>query len=124
MSSTLTHDDNPAGFQIRSYQPGCIKVNDTLFTHSLILSATTLISDWRPQHIANLTAADFNPILTLKPTILLLGTGATLVFPPVTCYGELINQGIGVEIMNTSAACHTYTALTAENRNVVAALLL
>ncbi len=124
MSSVLTRDDNPASYQIHSYQPGRIKINTRLFTQSLILSATTLISDWRPQQLSDLMAADFAAIIALRPDILLLGTGATLEFPSISCYGELINLGIGVEIMNTGAACRTYTALTAENRNVIAALLL
>jgi len=50
--------------------------------------------------------------------------GITLQFPALETYGDLINHGIGIEIMDTAAACRTYNALTAENRQVAAALIL
>ena len=120
----LNMDDNKANFQIRGFIPGTIKINDQTFTHSVIVTPATLITDWQPQSLAALTAAHFQTILEIKPHILLIGTGAELIFPDIAIYGQLINSGIGVEIMSTSAACRTYNALTAENRNVAAALLL
>jgi uncharacterized protein len=120
----LTLDDNQAAYQIRAYKPGFIKVNDVTYTQSLIVSPTQLITDWNPQAMAELSKDDLQKIIPLKPAILLIGTGESLCFPPVELYGELINQGIGVEIMDTSAACRTYNALTSENRNVVAALII
>jgi uncharacterized protein len=121
---SLTLDDNQATYQIRAYQPGFLQVNDTVFTQSLIISPTQLITDWHPQTIDELNQADLQRIIPLHPAILLIGTGSTLSFPEVELYGDLINQGIGVEIMDTSAACRTFTALTAENRNVIAALII
>jgi uncharacterized protein len=120
----LMLDENQAAYQIHAYKPGFIQVNQETLTHSVIISPTKLITDWPPQTLAELLAEDLRIILTLKPTILLIGTGATLTFPAVELYGELLNQGIGVEIMDTSAACRTYNALTAESRNVIAALII
>lgn len=117
-------DSNSANFQIRGFQPGQILVNDTILTHSIIISAEKLIENWKPQTIAELTAADFSQVIELKPIILLLGTGSELVFPPLEIYGDLLNHGIGVEIMSSAAAARTYNALTAEGRNVVAALII
>jgi uncharacterized protein len=121
---SLILDDNSAKFQIRAYKAGSIQVNDTIYTQSIIVSPQTLITDWPPQTLAELTQQHLDIILTLKPDILLLGTGENLTFPPLANYGELINHGIGVEIMNTHAAARTYNALTAEDRNVVAALII
>jgi uncharacterized protein len=121
---TLSLDENSAAYQIRAYKPGFLQVNEITYTASLIISSEKIIPNWRPQTLTQLTAADFDEILNLRPTILLIGTGSTLVFPSVELYGHLINQGIGVEIMNTSAACRTYNALAAEGRNVMAALLI
>lgn len=120
----LELDENHAQFQIRSYTPGRIQINERVFTRSVILSPQQLIEDWTPQVIAELTAATLHPILTLKPDVLLIGTGSTMVILAPDLYGELINQGIGVEFMATSAACRTFNALSAEHRNVVAALIL
>ena len=124
MSSLLRLDDNRAKYQIRGYKPGIIQVNDERLTQSIIISAEKLITDWPPQHINELTKEHLYIITTLRPAILLIGTGATLQFPATDVYGDLINQGIGVEIMDTSAACRTYNALTAEERNVAAALII
>jgi len=121
---TLSLDENHANYQIRAYQKGKIKINEDFFTKSLIVSPTTLILDWRPQNMADLKKEDLQIIIPLSPAILLIGTGSELIFPDLEIYGDLINEGIGVEVMDTAAASRTYTALTAEDRNVVAALML
>jgi len=120
----LELDENQAGYQIRAFKPGLIQVNDITFTQSIIISPDQLIENWAPQTAAALSAHALQLAVALKPDILLIGTGATHVFLPVEIYGELINQGIGVEIMDTSAACRTYNVLSAENRRVVAALII
>ena len=121
---SLTLDENNANYQIRAYQPGQIQVNDQIYTRSLIVSPTNLITDWEPQLFSELTRAHLDAIIKMEPAILLIGTGSDIHFPPIDLYGDLMNHGIGVEIMDTRAACHTYNALTAEDRNVVAALII
>lgn len=121
---SLTLDNNSATYQIRAFKIGSIQVNETVYTNSLIVAPDKLITDWRPQQVSELKQEDFTAVLTLKPAIFIIGTGATLTFPPIELYGELINHGIGVEVMDTSAACRTYNVLSAEGRNVMAALLL
>jgi uncharacterized protein len=122
--AALDLDNNSSYYQIRAYKPGSIQVNETIITSSIIISPSELISNWYPQTVKDLSAASFTPVLALKPDILLIGTGSKLVFLPVEIYGELINQSIGVEIMDTRAACRTFNALSAENRRVAAALVI
>lgn len=122
--STFTLDENNATYQIRAYQPGSIQINEKNYTRSVIVSSDHLIDDWAPQSISDLNFESFAPIVLMKPDVLLIGTGSQLIFLPIEIYGELINLGIGVEVMNTAAACRTYNALTAENRHVAAALLV
>jgi len=120
----LNLDENNAIYQIRAYQPGLLQINEQKFTHSVIITPSRLIDDWSPQFFSELNAESLSIIKTLKPDILLLGTGSTMVYVPPEIYGELINAGIGVETMATQAACRTYNALSAENRNVAAALII
>lgn len=122
--ATLDLDQNNANFQIRAYRPGFLQINEKTLTRSVIVTPSQLIEDWSPQTIEELSVDALAIIATLKPDILLLGTGSKLVFPALASYGDLINQQIGVEIMDTAAACRTYNALSAENRNVVAALII
>lgn len=121
---TLTLDENSAKYQIRAYKPGTIKINDQLLHQSIIISSDELIDNWEPQTIHELKAQHLTEIAKKKPNILIIGTGDKLQFPALEIYGELMNQGIGVEIMNTHAACRTLTALTAEGRHVIAALII
>lgn len=121
---SLSLDENQAEFQIRAYEPGKIQINDLSYSHSVIVTPYKLIDHWRPQQISELTRADLAIVSELSPAILLIGTGTVLEFPDLEIYGELINEGIGIEVMDTRAACRTYNALTAENRNVAAALII
>lgn len=121
---SLTLDDNNALYQIRAYKPGAITINDTTINNSVIITPTRLVENWPPQTVETLTSESLAFIAEVRPDILLIGTGATMVFLPAELYGHLINLGIGVEFMDTSAACRTYNALSAENRNVAAALII
>lgn len=121
---TLSLDNNQAKYQIRAYEPGIIKINDQLFTRSIIVTPDQLITDWPPQTLTELNYAHLKMIRELRPSILLLGTGNSLKFPAIEIYGDLINENIGVEVMDTHAACRTYNALTSENRHVIAALII
>ena len=122
--TTLNLDDNQAQYQIHAYRPGHIKINDESYTQSVIISPNQLITDWQPQTINELSKQSFDIILTLKPSVLLIGTGNEHIFLAPEIYGDLMNHGIGVEIMSTGAACRTYNALSSENRNVAAALII
>lgn len=120
----LTLDENNASYQIRAYKPGLIQVNEHILTQSIIIAPEKLIENWEPQQISDLKKEHLASVLEMHPNILIIGTGAKLQFPPLEMYGDLMNKGIGVEIMDTSAACRTYNALTAEGRNVVAAIII
>ncbi len=76
------------------------------------------------QNIDELTADSLSMIAALKPDVVLIGTGSSHIIISAQIFGDLINQGIGVEVMETRAACRTFNALSAENRNVVAALII
>ena len=83
-----------------------------------------LITDWTPVNTDDLTADHFEELIEFEPEVVILGTGEHLHFPHPSVTAELLTQGIGVEVMDTSAACRTYNVLLSEGRQVVAALLL
>jgi uncharacterized protein len=74
--------------------------------------------------IEGLAADHFAAIVELAPEIVLLGTGARFTFPMPALLAPLYKAGIGVEAMDTPAACRTYNILLGEGRNVVAALIV
>ena len=117
-------EDNPAdGFFIRKYDDEKIIINDRGFDSSLIICPDQVIEHWQPRSIESLALEHVDELLTLKPEIAIIGTGSKLVFPSVEVYSSLIQQGIGVEIMDTGAACRTYNILMSEGRRVVAGLI-
>ena len=117
--------DRPATLHVvRGYAPGVLRIGERELARSVIVSAHTLIEDWRPQHIGELTAADLEPALALEPQVLLLGSGARQVFPPPELLARLYAARIGFEVMDTGAACRTYNVLVGEGRDVAAALII
>lgn len=120
----FAEDSNDARYLIRAYAAGRITVNEDALTRSLIVSAEQLIRDWEPQQFEELTAVHLQTVIELRPEILLLGTGARLRFPHPSLLAELHNHGIGIEVMDTAAACRTYNILVSEGRRVAAALLM
>ena len=119
------HLDAPGGVNlIRGYGPGQLRIGETTHGSSVIVTATTLIERWRPTSAAEITTADLEPLLGLAPEVVLLGTGARQQFPDVQVLRLLYEQRIGVEVMDTSAACRTFNVLVAEGRSVAAALIV
>jgi uncharacterized protein len=117
-------DQHPTANLITHVGPDGIRVGQHRITRSAIVSATALIPDWPVNTIEALDWEALGPALRLDPEILLLGTGARAVFPASSLFAELAGRGIGLEAMDTAAACRTYNVLVFEDRPVVAALIL
>ncbi len=109
---------------ITGYDAGFIAVNGRRLTKSFLLMPKRLIEDWSPAGFDVLREADFESIATLGCPVVLLGTGARQRFPAPVLMRSLIDRRIGVEVMDTHAACRTYNILMAEGRDVAAALIL
>ena len=81
-------------------------------------------SGFAPGGFGALSEQDFEGLLASSPEIVLLGSGATQRFPHPGAFAPLMRARVGVEVMDTRAACRTYNILIAEGRNVVAALIV
>lgn len=92
-------------------------------TRSLVVTPQTVL-DWPPETFADLDARHMEPVLELGPEIVVLGTGEQQRFPSKDVLAAATNIGIGVEVMDTAAACRTYNVLVGEGRAVAAALLM
>ena len=111
-------------YQIERYRPGEITINSTDYHHSLILKADQLFTPWRPKTLENVYHDDWSLILKWQPEILLLGTGLQFKMASARILAPLIDAQIGVECMDTHAACRHFIALNADGRDVAAALLI
>jgi uncharacterized protein len=120
----LSLEKNDIKYQITTYVPNNnLIINEKIYTHSVLISPNKL-QRWQPQLFKELKNEHFTEIKKLQPEAIIFGSGAELQFPELYLYADLINNNIGVEIMNTAAACRTYSIVAAEERNIVIALLL
>ncbi len=119
------HLESGAGANlVRHYGPGHIAVNADDYRVSLIVLPDRLIRDWPPQTFAELQTEHFETLAALRPEVVVLGTGARLRFPDPALTRPLIEARIGLEVMDTAAACRTYNILVSEGRIVAGALLM
>ncbi len=118
------HQTPGAGLQLFSgYGAGYVSVNNVRYEQCVVVTPQT-VSEWPVDGFEALAAADFGFIAELKPEIVILGTGARQRFPGPELRRALAASGAGVEVMDTPAACRTYTLLASAGRKVVAAIVL
>jgi uncharacterized protein len=117
-------DDNPLGkHRINAYSRDGLVISETRYTGSVIVTPDSIINDWGPRTFADLAVQHIQALVNLEPEIILLGTGASLQFPDDDILQPVYSGEIGLEIMDTGAACRAYNFLSAEGRKVIAALL-
>lgn len=122
------HPDKSDAQNIRGYGPGWIAVNnDKLFT-SLLIGSSGLRLDWECDGFASLNAKHFAVVAehakAMDAEMVIFGSGHKLRFVQPAWYQGLIAQRIGLETMDTPAACRTYNILAGEGRKVLAAIVL
>jgi len=120
----LTEDIISSRYSITGYEDDSVKINETIYKSSLVLSAETLHSPWPVKTVDDLDETSLAVILDLKPDVVLLGTGIQQHFPAAKTFAQFGNNGIGLEVMDNGALCRTFNILVAEDRAVVAAILL
>lgn len=111
-------------YLIEAYDVARIRIRGRDYEGSLAVSAEQLLSDWGPEDPVALSHAHLEPLLDQDPQVIVVGTGQRQRFPDPSVYAPIMARGIGVEIMDTGAACRTYNILVSEGRRVVAALML
>jgi len=109
---------------ITGYGEGWVEINRLRFSRSLIVMPDAIIHDWEISDFGHLMAEHFAKLAELKPEVVLLGTGKTQCFIHPSLSRALTEAGIGVECMDTAAACRTYNFLMAESRRVAALLII
>jgi len=145
----INPDYNTAAYTIRSYEAGEIIVYEPMsalssakretdqenevtikkqavvkLRESFIVTPEKLIENWGVESPQVLSKTHFQDLLDLAPELVILGTGPSIHFPDSQDCLILQQNGIGVEVMDTSAACRTYNFLVADGRNVAAGIFM
>jgi uncharacterized protein len=100
-----------------------VVVNGVEYRESVVVPWRGAVSRWAGNDFASLTEADFTALAELGPELVVFGSGRRIRFPRPALLRALMARRIGIETMDTAAACRTYNVLFAEGRSVVAALL-
>ncbi|MGP1630212.1 MAG: Mth938-like domain-containing protein [Giesbergeria sp.] len=109
---------------ISGYGPGWVAVGSEKITSSIILGANGVRQAWEVPSFEQLTPEHFVQLATLEAEVMLLGTGERTRFVPPKWLAPLFARRIGLETMDSFAACRTYNILAAEGRNVLVALII
>ena len=117
------HPDASNAYSIQSYGAEGVVVNGKLQTGPMKLCAIQGPQTWSAASFADLTQDTFDELLAFRPELVIFGSGQRLRFPSPKLLQGLIRQGIGVETMDSGAACRTFNVLAGEGRHVVLAYL-
>ncbi len=119
------HLDSPEAVNlIRGYTHGSVTINERKVDESVIVTPERIITGWPPQCFQALETGHLEWLVALEPEIVLLGTGERQYFPHPRLIAPLARHGVGIEAMDTAAACRTYNIVVAEGRRVAAALFM
>ena len=111
-------------YVMRGADGAAAKVNERVLRSSFVIAPDALVEGWPVADARSMVAADLDALLALAPELVLLGTGATQVFPPAAVLATCLQRGIGLEVMTNAAAARTYSVLAGEGRRVAAGFVL
>ncbi|AEG93504.1 Conserved hypothetical protein [Ramlibacter tataouinensis TTB310] len=99
-------------------------VNGERIAHSVVIASGGQRIAWECRSFDELAEAHFGLLAQLQVEVVIFGSGARIRFPRPAWLKPLMARRIGIETMDTAAACRTYNILAQEGRDVAAALLL
>jgi uncharacterized protein len=108
---------------ISRHGPDGVIVNGVEHRRSVLVPWKGPVTQWPVVSIDELTQAHFEALADMAPELIVLGSGPRIRFVRPELLRPLMSRRIGIETMDTAAACRTYNVLLAEGRSVLAALL-
>ena len=109
---------------ISGYGAGWISIGSEKISVSVVIGSRGERFNWSCERFEDLTAEHFAQLAALGTELIVFGSGEHIRFPEAACIKPLIDQQIGIETMDTHAACRTYNILAGEDRHVALAVLL
>ena len=107
-----------------AYGPDWISVGNEKISTSVVICSRGERFNWACNRFTDLGAEHFAQLAALDTELVIFGSGNRIRFPHGPWLQPLIDKQIGIETMDTQAACRTYNILAGEGRSVAVALLL
>lgn len=114
--------DQLTAITVRRVEDGAIQIGDLTITENVVLTADGVLTQDLAADIEALDEADLESLLDERPEVVILGTGEKTVFPPRQLTFAMARRGVGLEVMDTRAACRTFNILISEGRRPAAIL--
>jgi uncharacterized protein len=118
------HADAAVASSIQAYGDGWVQINGQKHVQSVVVSSRHGVRPWPCESFENLSPELFADLLGEQPEVILFGSGERIRFPAPVMLQPLVAARVGLETMDTAAACRTFNILAHEGRQVVAALLI
>lgn len=109
---------------VTGYDRNGVEINAQRYDYSVLVMPEAAPRPWNVSRFEDLTAAHFEAIAADRPDVVILGTGEQQRFVHPRLIASLSAQRIGVESMDSHAACRTYNILMGEGRKVTLALII
>ncbi len=120
----LHHSDTQKYQTITGYDQTGVEINAQRYNYSLVVLPEMPPRAWNAPTFESLTVEHFDLIGADDPDVVILGTGARQRFIHPRLTAALTLRRIGVECMDSQAACRTYNILMGEGRKVALALII
>ena len=112
-----------SGLTVRAIEADGFRIGEDSYAGAIIITPDEVEAGWPPQRPDDLTTDHLESLLARSPEVVIIGTGPNQQFLEAEHLLLFQKQGIGVEVMTTRSACHTYNVLVSENRFAVAGLM-
>ncbi|MES2898252.1 MAG: Mth938-like domain-containing protein [Pseudomonadota bacterium] len=109
---------------VTGYDDQGVEINAERYNYSVIVMPETPPRAWDVPTFEALTDEHFEKIEEDRPDVVILGTGERQRFVHPRLVAALSARHIGVESMDSKAACRTYNVLMGEGRKVTLALII
>ncbi len=118
------HPDQSNVQTITGYGAGWIAVDGERIDRSVIISSAGQRITWNCKQFSDLDATHFAQLAELDMELVIFGSGSKIRFPKPVWLQPLMQRRLGLETMDSQAACRTYNILAGEGRKVVLAVLI
>jgi uncharacterized protein len=114
----LSLDDSGQQFVIRGFTETSVRINHEEYTRSFLLTPERIITDLTIKTVSELDPLALNSLIVDNPEVLIVGTGPRTLRASAAVQAAFLRAGVGIEFMDTGAACRTFTVLASELRRV------
>ena len=114
----LDFDQNASIPTISQYSKNGIVIGSETLDIPFLACGEEIQTDNLPRSIAELNEGHINSVISHNVDIIILGTGPQQVFPDAAILLPALKHGVGVEVMETGAACRSYNVLVGESRAI------